>query len=132
MSPTLHDPVDSSPPGSSVHGILQERILEWVTTSSSRGSSPPRDLTCVPCIDRWILYCVCRRVYQDRDHQQDTMSQRLRSDMQEVSSFNTSQSKTEAMTNADHIPILSVKVLPAVLLDIEGLCVVHARSRFLL
>ena len=38
-SPTLCDPVDSSPPGSSVHGILQARILEWVAISFSRGSS---------------------------------------------------------------------------------------------
>src|SRR5574340_167266 len=38
---TLCDPVDSSPPGSSVHGILQARILEWVAISFSRGSSQP-------------------------------------------------------------------------------------------
>ena len=37
--PTLRDPVDCSPPGSSVHGILQARILEWVAISFSRGSS---------------------------------------------------------------------------------------------
>ena len=37
--PTLYDPVDCSPPGSSVHGILQARILEWVAMPSSRGSS---------------------------------------------------------------------------------------------
>ena len=37
---TLCDPVDCSPPASSVHGILQARILEWVAISSSRGSSP--------------------------------------------------------------------------------------------
>ena len=36
---TLWDPVDRSPPGSSVHGILQARILEWVAISFSRGSS---------------------------------------------------------------------------------------------
>ena len=36
--PTLCDPVDSSPPGSSVHGMFQARILEWVTMPSSRGS----------------------------------------------------------------------------------------------
>ena len=41
--PTLCDPMDCSPPGSSVHGILQARILEWVAMSSSRGSSQPRD-----------------------------------------------------------------------------------------
>ena len=38
---TLCDPVDYSPPGSSVHGILQASILEWVAISFSRGSSPP-------------------------------------------------------------------------------------------
>ena len=40
---TLCDPMDCSPPGSSVHGILQARILEWVAMPSSRGSSWLRD-----------------------------------------------------------------------------------------
>ena len=48
--PTLCDPVDSSLPGFSVHGILQARILEWVTISFSRGSSPLTDQTRVSCI----------------------------------------------------------------------------------
>ena len=39
----LHNHMDCSPPGSSVHGILQTRILEWVSMSSSRGSSQPKD-----------------------------------------------------------------------------------------
>ena len=43
--PTLCDPVDCSLPGSSVHGILQARILEWVAISFSRGSSRPGDQT---------------------------------------------------------------------------------------
>ena len=47
---------DCSPPGSSVHGILQARILEWVAISFSRGSSRPRDGTSVSCLDRQILY----------------------------------------------------------------------------
>ena len=38
---TLWDPVDCSPPGSSIHGILQARILEWVAISFSKGSSWP-------------------------------------------------------------------------------------------
>ena len=42
---TLCDPVDCSLPGSSVHGILQARILEWVAISFSRESSRPRDRT---------------------------------------------------------------------------------------
>ena len=53
---TLGDPTDCSPPGSSVHGISQIRVLEWVAISSSRESSPPRDQTHVSCIGRWILY----------------------------------------------------------------------------
>ena len=56
---TLRDLMDHSPPGSSVHGILQARILEWVAMLSSRGSSQPRDRTrisCVSCIGKWILY----------------------------------------------------------------------------
>ena len=41
--PTLCDPMDCSPPGSSVHGILQARILKWVAIPFSKGSSQPRD-----------------------------------------------------------------------------------------
>ena len=47
---TLRSPVDHSPPGSTVHGILQARILEWVAISFSRGSFRPRDKTCISCI----------------------------------------------------------------------------------
>ena len=48
--PTLCDPTDCSPPGSSVHGILQVRILEGVAISFSRGSFQPRDQTGVSCV----------------------------------------------------------------------------------
>ena len=47
---TLCDPMDSSLPGSAVHGIFQARILEWTAISFSRGSSQPRDRTPVSCI----------------------------------------------------------------------------------
>ena len=47
---SLCDPTDCSPPGSSVHGILQARILERVAIPFSRGSSPPRNQTWVSCI----------------------------------------------------------------------------------
>ena len=46
---TLRNPVDCSPPGSSVHGILQARILEWVALPFSRASSLARDRTQVSC-----------------------------------------------------------------------------------
>ena len=52
---TLCDPTYHSPPGSSVHGISQARILKWVAISYSRGSSWPKDQICVSCIGRWIL-----------------------------------------------------------------------------
>ena len=57
--PTLCDPMDCSPPGSSVHGIIQARILEEVAVSYSEGSSQPRDRTCVSSVSsfsRRILY----------------------------------------------------------------------------
>ena len=47
---TLCDPMDHNPPGSSVHGISQARILEWVVISFSRRSSRPRGQTWVSCI----------------------------------------------------------------------------------
>ena len=62
--PTLCDPMDCSPPGSSVHGIFQARILEWVAISPSRGSSQTRDRTHVSCIfytGRRLLYCWATR-----------------------------------------------------------------------
>ena len=56
---TICGPVDWGPPGSSVHGFLQARILEWVAISYSWGFSWPRDRThfsCTLCTGRWILY----------------------------------------------------------------------------
>ena len=58
---TLCDPTDYSPPGSSVYSILQAKILEWVAMPSCRGSSPPRDQTCVSCVSciagRFFTHC---------------------------------------------------------------------------
>ena len=48
--------MDCSSPGSSVHEILQARIMEWVAISYYRGSSQPRDQTLVSYIGRWVLY----------------------------------------------------------------------------
>ena len=50
------DPMDCSPPGSSVHRISQARILEWVAISSSSGSSQPRGWTCISCAGRRALH----------------------------------------------------------------------------
>ena len=51
--PTLCDPMDCSRPGSSVNGIFQARILEWIAISFSKGSSPPRNWT-------WVSYIAGR------------------------------------------------------------------------
>ena len=53
---TLCNPMDYSPAGFSVHGILQARLLEWVAMPSSRRSSQPRDQTHVSCIGKHVLY----------------------------------------------------------------------------
>ena len=61
--PTFCNPVGCSRPGSSVHGILQARILKWVAISFSRGSSQPKDRTQVSCIagrcfNLWFFFIV--------------------------------------------------------------------------
>ena len=59
LCPTLCDPMDCSQPGSSVHGILQARVLEQVATPSSWGSSQPRNQThasYISCIGRRVPY----------------------------------------------------------------------------
>ena len=55
LYPTLCDPMDCILTGSSVHGISQAKVLEWVTISISRGYSQPRNWTCISCIGRRIL-----------------------------------------------------------------------------
>ena len=54
---TLCDSMDYSLPGSSVHGILQARVLEWVAMPSSKGSSQPGGQTHVSCIIDGLLHC---------------------------------------------------------------------------
>ena len=57
--PTLCNPMDCSTPGSSVHRIVQARILQWVAIPFSRGSSQPRDqarVYCISCTGRRILH----------------------------------------------------------------------------
>ena len=62
LCPTLCDPVDCSLPDSSVHGLVQARILEWVAISFSKGSSQPRDHNWVSCTE---YYCYSHYVYGD-------------------------------------------------------------------
>ena len=61
VASVLWDPMGYSPPGSSVQGILQARILEWVAVPSIRGSSQPRDQTLISCVSsvgkQILSYC---------------------------------------------------------------------------
>ena len=54
LCPTVCNPLDYSPPGFSIHGIFQARILEWVATSFSRGSSQSEDRTCISCVSCFV------------------------------------------------------------------------------
>ena len=91
--PTLCDPMDCSPPGSSVHGILQVKILEWVAISSSRGSFH-RDWThisWVSCVGRQILYhCATWEVIHTRKENASLGEKRTNSDSSGASGDSTS------------------------------------------
>ena len=65
LCPILCDPTDCSPPGFSVHGILQARLLEWVAMPSSRASSQPRDQTQVSHITGEFLTVWATREAQE-------------------------------------------------------------------
>ena len=64
------DLVDCSPPGSSIHGIILAKILEWVSISSSRGSSQPRDQTYISCTGRQVLFYWATREAQQINNAQ--------------------------------------------------------------
>ena len=69
LCPTLCDPMDCTLPGSSVHGIFQAIVLEWIAISFPKGSSQPRDQTCVSrIINRrftvWATRGRCKIVFQ--------------------------------------------------------------------
>ena len=67
LTPCNCDPMDCSPPGSSVQGISQARILQWVAISFSRGSSQPRDRTHVSCIAGGFFTIWATREAKPRD-----------------------------------------------------------------
>ena len=62
---TLCNPTDCSPPGSSAHGVLQARILDWLDIPFSRGSSWPRDQTLVSCIAGSFFYHLSYKVLSE-------------------------------------------------------------------
>ena len=100
--PSLCDPRDCGPPGSSVHGILQARILEWAAVPFSMGSSQPRDRTHIPAApalqeDSILL-----------SHQGNPLNRRGLF----ISESSDSQilDPVRNLTNHDHIPLFWVRV----------------------
>ena len=75
---TLCEPMDCSPPGSSVHSISQARKLEWVAISFSRGSSRPREWTCISCIS-CIARLIHHKILQDNYRKMPTSASLTRS-----------------------------------------------------
>ena len=67
MSWLFCDPINCSPPGSSVHGVSQARVLEWAAISSTRGSSPPRDPS-----NPGLHICISGRLFTTEPLEQST------------------------------------------------------------
>ena len=80
--------MDCSPPGSSIHGILQARILEWVAFPFSRGSSQPRNQTGVSCIAGRFFTVWATRLKAQLSHrakEEEVSSSTYNSDFSEIS-----------------------------------------------
>ena len=101
--PTLCNPMDCSPPGSSIHGILQARGLEWVAISFSRGSSWPRDWTQVSRIGRETLYCLS---HQGSEEELKSLLMKVKEESEKVDLKLDSQ-KTKIMASS---PITSWQI----------------------
>ena len=90
---TLCDPMDCSPPGSSVYGILLARTLEWVAMPSSKGSSQPRYQTQVSRVTDRIFYHLS---YQGSPIDQTYMETRGKESLVNVISCETEHSSRKA------------------------------------
>ena len=103
--PTLCDPMDCSLPGSSIHGIFQARVLEWVAISFSRRSSQPRDRTHISrlagrCFTGIFLFLsVAGRQEAGRHGRKPYMARNFRGPL-ETGDPADSQQKTETLRNA--------------------------------
>ena len=99
--PTPRDPLDCSPPDSSVHGILQARILEWVAIPFLRQLCQPRDWTWVFCIaGRFFTVWATRDARQCRGYGLDSWSGKISHAMEQVSLC--SQSPRTATKSSPH------------------------------
>ena len=128
--PTLCDPLDSSPPGSSVHGILQGRILEWVAISYSRGSSLPRDGT-LPLMSpalavRFFTTSTIREAHGINDAMNMNLVQIASGDSEGqggpacFSPWGHKESDTTGQLNNGNISLVSIPTPPSLLLFVRA------------
>ena len=112
LCPVLCDPMDCSPPGSSVHGILQARILEWVASPFSKGFSQPRD----QWVDHNAGILHCRQIL-DRLSQEGSLGrtvfnpkgQSIREPLRLLSSL---ERKEWSFSSFSHPPLPPTRFLP--------------------
>ena len=100
--PTLCNPMDCSPPGSSVHGILQARIMKWLFPSP--GIFPTWNLGLLHC--RWILYCMSHFLFSPTPP--TNFSQNVFNKPQDIF-------RTPLFSHSCHLPPLWFKPLPFLL-----------------
>ena len=99
--PTLCDPMDCSPPGSSVHGILQARVLKWVAIPFSRESSQPRDWIQVSCLaGRFFTIWATREAHV---YTSVYKKHALKTDKQKVTMVSKQQTRLEASCFLYHL-----------------------------
>ena len=115
LCPNLCDPMDCSSLGSSVHGILQARILKWVAMPLSRESSRPRDRTWfsyVSCIGKWVLYR-SRHLGNPTFIKQGLLSLNVKDKYREVRKIlsSTIKNPTEWLPDRLHSPLAESKLL---------------------
>ena len=108
--------MDCSPPDSSVHGILQARILEWVAIPFSRGSSQPRDQTWVSCIaGRFFTNWATRKaiyIYTKRANNHDGVITYLEPDILECEvKWALGSITTNKVSGGDGIPVELFQIL---------------------
>ena len=105
--PTLCDPMDSSLPGSSVHGIFQAMVLEWIAISFTRGSSRPRDRTLVSrIVDRCFTVWTTREseALPNQHHLNDCWAENQREEVAGmIKQVIIMTSNTEGLPHADTI-----------------------------
>ena len=107
---SLCNPMDCSSPGSSVHGIFQVRILEWVAISFSRGSFQLRDesIAYISCIGRWIIYRLCH-VLQSVD--KNNFSFKLKQEEKCAIVHSSSDSKDNCVPDDECVSLYMTKAL---------------------